>query len=123
MKNPTLSTRDIRQITTYKTLIPLLKSKGVVLSQNKKIQVVAERNLKACQGSYWEDTYRDFMNLIKNDDYESLHFLLTSENPSHEKYRVISPIITVYRDLVDRDPNRVYTLKTMTWRADEQISV
>lgn len=123
MRNPTLSTRDIRQINSYKSLIPLLQDRGELLSQNEKIKTVAQRNLKACQGPYWEETYEEFMKIIKNDDYATLHYLLTSEDQSHERYRVISPLITIYRDFVKRDPNRVKVLKTMTWKANEQISI
>lgn len=118
-----LSTRDIRQINSYKSLIPLLREKGENLSQNEKIKIVAQRNLNACHGPYWEETYEKFMKLIENNDYDTLFYLLTSEDQSHERYRVISPLITIYRDFVERDPNRVKILKIMTWKADEQISV
>lgn len=116
---PHLSTRDIRQITTYRDLIPKLKERGEILSQNDKIRVVALRNLNACHGPYWEETYKEFMELIEQDDYDTLHYLLTSEKQEHERYRVISPLITIYRDLVQRDPNRIKLQNVVIWKGME----
>lgn len=119
---PHLSTRDIRQITTYRDLIPKLQEQGEVLSQNEKIRVVALRNLNACQGPYWEETFDRFMELVENDDYDTLYRLLTSEDQKHERYRVISPLITIYRDLVPRDPNRIVILNTAVWKGKKTRS-
>ena len=113
---PHLSSRDIRQITAYQNLIPKLQEQGEVLSQNEKIRVVALRNLNACHGPYWEETFDRFMELVENDDYDTLYRLLTSEDQKHERYRVISPLITIYRDLVPRDPNRIVILNTVVWK-------
>lgn len=113
---PHLSTRDIRQIITYRDLLPKLKGQGEILSQNKKIRTVALRNLDACHGPYWEEAYKEFMEIVENDDYDTLYKLLTSEEQEHERYRVISPLITIYRELVQRDPNRIHFQNVVVWK-------
>ena len=86
---PHLSSRDIRQITAYRNLLPKLREQGEVLSQNEKIRVVALRNLNACHGPYWEETFDRFMELVENDDYDTLYMLLTSEDQAHERLSLI----------------------------------
>lgn len=61
-------------------------------------------------------TYKEFMEIVENDDYDTLYKLLTSKEQAHERYRVISPLITIYRDLVQRDPDRIKRQNVVIWK-------
>lgn len=103
----TSSQRTQRQVHDYQILLPRLQRTGVDLSAIPKLLEDIQRNTSKCNGDSYTEAAALLQKWFETNDYEALTRHLTDPCEEYDKYRVVSPLITVFRERLDPKGRRI----------------
>lgn len=56
---------------------------------------LVDRNVNICSCQGWEEYGEEIKSYIRSNDYKSLYEILTNPSDEYERYRVVSPLISI----------------------------